>query len=200
MSFSQADSLPSGYSLRLAAEQDVAKILRFDFFDRDSSAKNRLFYLFSGFAIVILMGFIFNINIILNTIGIFLKTSILIGVLFFIVCHQKYLSGMRKNLICFWIVECKDKVRGYIGIYTSEEYNFIFKLLISTKHRNMGIGSALVSHGMSSEKPTYLVCQSYLKSFYIRRGFVDSNYLDVPHKLNGWRTYKNFSLMVSNVD
>ena len=191
----QPESLPVGYSLRLATKRDIIRIIYFDFIDYDSYSIDRIFYLLFILILIALSGIIFNV-LGITIISLFSTASFMIFLslkLSFSIIDN---TGNTSNH-AFWIVEHKNKICGKLSSIKANNYTFIHRLLIGSKYRNIGLGKALIDSCVnSSTNPVYLVCHSRLKNFYNSCGFGDADYSNIPSNLSRWHTYKNFYVMV----
>jgi N-acetylglutamate synthase-like GNAT family acetyltransferase len=190
----QSNSLLPGFSLRLATKNDVMNILYFEFIDEGRYIDGLLFVMFVTI-ILTLVGIIFNLPAMLGVA--ILLGFILAFLLRFLIASQEYTDSIDRDILCVWLIEFRNKVRGCLAFRDLGEYIFITRLLIGSNHQNNGLGSYLISHCIrAAVKNTYLTCHDNLKYFYRRRGFVDVDYSAVPAELLSWRKHRSLNLMV----
>jgi Acetyltransferase (GNAT) domain len=185
----QPNSLPEGYTLRLATEQDSIQILYFTFFSHDTTLMSRaLLALFIYIAMsIIIPGFIVIV-------------AVLTSITFFsslIPAHQRVRKFLNEGTSGCWIVCYRNTMGGYICHENIDGYNIISYLLIANIHRSRGIGSNLLCHCIRNiEKPIYLTCLLKLKTFYYRFGFVDTSFSDAPVEISRRLKNRNANLMI----
>jgi N-acetylglutamate synthase-like GNAT family acetyltransferase len=187
----QLNPLPEGYLLRLATEQDLIRILYFEFFTHDTSSMGRVLLLC---LLCIALSFALEarmIIILMFVFGLILLLSLLIP------AYRRAVRIFNEGTSSFWIVHRRDVLCGYICYENIDGHNIISRLLISNTCRNRGIGSNLLCHCICSiEKPIYLTPLSKLKTFYYRFGFVDVSFADAPVEISRRLKNRNANLMI----
>ncbi len=192
MSSFQPNSLPEGYMLRLATEQDLIQILHFEFFSHDTTSMSRVLisllflYLLTIFTpearIIIVPIFIFGVIILLSLI---------------IPAYKRAIRLLNEGTSSIWIVCYRNTLCGYICYENVDGYSIISRLLIGNIYRSRGLGGNLLCHCIRSvEKPIYLTCLLNLKTFYYRFGFVDASFADAPVEISRRLKNRNANLMI----
>ena len=197
MSSYQPNFLPPGYSLRLADKRDVTDIIYFEYIDDGRCVEGLLFVTFVSIISTLLAVIFFPIIPGTAVLSGFSLGFVLFFLIQFLTTSKELSNNIEKEVLCIWLIEFKNKVRGYLLSRESGEYIFINRLLIGSSHQRIGLGSHLISRCVNGiVKPVYLICHSDLKPFYYRRSFVDADYSDIPPELLIWCNRKNHNLMV----
>jgi GNAT superfamily N-acetyltransferase len=196
MSSSRSTALPLGYSLRLATQQDLGRILFFIWHDSHLDIiiitllvmlPIMLWQLIHKYSMLLMGMFLFN----------FIVASILLCSLIFGYLNLR--KCIRNNLFSVLLVEDKNKICGYINYEKLRGCTILHILFVGKADRRKGIASFLIEHCKSiAKKPIYLVSYSHLKKFYYYRGFVNANYSNVPGELSRWRQKQHVQIMVFN--
>jgi N-acetylglutamate synthase-like GNAT family acetyltransferase len=189
----QPNSLPSGYSLRLATEQDSERILDFSY-----SQPNNLL----GLLVLLVFAiwcFIYISENKVRTICIIFVGSILI-----LIALNLHVAEVRKSLKgklqVTYIVEYENIVCGAVTYLIFDNFVYITGVLIDLNHRRKGIGSSMIQHCIDTiENPIYLSCLFEIKDFYERLGFINVIRSRIPYELSRFRS-PSLHLMVFNQD
>jgi N-acetylglutamate synthase-like GNAT family acetyltransferase len=176
----QPNPLSDGYSLRLATEEDLIRIFYFECFSHDSNSMNR---------VIELLLFLYISTAFTPELRIYILSIIAFGLILFLLillpAYQKSLSRLREGIIIFWIVHRRNTLCGYLCRENMSECKVISRLLISNNYRNRGLGSNLLYEcTIDVVEPIYLTCLSSLKNFYIRFGFIETNYSNAPAEIS----------------
>jgi GNAT superfamily N-acetyltransferase len=182
----QPNSLPDGYSLRLATKKDLFKLFYFEYFSHESSAKNRTIGWLLLFLLILYSVWKINIPIYLMTI-IFI-VPIGWSILFYFSNCIDHVA--KRSLSVVLIVEYKREIFGFLSCAQRGNFRMIVRLLVASSHQNIGIGSALIHHCINrSEIPIYLECQPILKNYYHKFGFVSADLSNIPAELLPRKAY-----------
>lgn len=177
-------SLPIGYSLKVATQDDSIKIFYFELVGYYSSIEKFALILLILVLFVFLRYALFAASV--SAITFFFITivpiSIILILLFYGESQRK--KGLADGSISALIVEFRNNICGCIYWLNHENYTFVHGLLISNSDRKNGIGGFLIATCKDRcRKPIYLVCNSQLEPFYIRCGFINADYSDVPNEI-----------------
>jgi N-acetylglutamate synthase-like GNAT family acetyltransferase len=197
MSFSRSNDLPFGYSLRLATQQDIGRILFFSWNDSSLdiitlclvvAVSMSFWLLIHEFSVLIFVGFLYS-SIIL--------ASLLYALLAGTFNHRNWINNRSCSV---FLVEHRNKICGYMSYESLSTHTFLSLLFIGKKEQRRGIGSFLISYCMNNaRKPIYLVNYSRLNiNFYYDRGFIDADYSNIPRELYRWRQKQHLQIMVFN--
>ena len=194
MSYSQPSSLPPGYSLRVAIENDWIKLWFFHTFAHQS-------LIFKMCILSILLILIIVMPLVACT-AVFFMYAFPFFVSALVLLIDGHVNGVEEKEIFDFIVEFNGDICASITLIKFNDY-ITFVPLVGEQHRRRLIGSSLVSFITENfENPIYTICHTNLKSFYIRSGFVDADLSNIPTRLEKWNTYFNlnrrFCLMLFN--
>jgi GNAT superfamily N-acetyltransferase len=189
----QPNSLPDGYSLRLATKTDILKLLKFEYFTHEPSAGQRTIsiILVCIFLYVVFFSFFPAVN---WEAKLLILLTFLISMTF--ISFRDCLENLTiRNLYSVWIVERDSQIYGFVSCAQWGSFRMIGRLLVATDRQNMGIGSALINHCINNvETPIYLLCNPRFKNYYYRFGFVTANISNIPPELSQQQT--TLTLMV----
>lgn len=178
MSSFQPNSLPDGYSLRLAIEEDTERILYFSF----QQAKGLLYLL------ILISLSIWSIIHISDDKPRTIYT-IIVGLILLGISLHLYSIDIGKSIKgkprVRYILEYDNILCGVVDYLIFDSFVFITCVSIDDKHRNKGLGSIMVQYCMDTiENPMYLKCSFDLKTFYERLGFVIVGRSRIPSELS----------------
>jgi N-acetylglutamate synthase-like GNAT family acetyltransferase len=189
----QPNSLPNGYTLRLATEQDSERILDFLY----SQPNNVLNFLV---ALVFASWMLFYISEDkLRTFCIIFAGSILILLLLSLRVAEIRRSLEGKVRIT-QIVEYQNIICGLVTYLVFDRFVYIGGLLVDIHHRRSGIGSFMIQHCINTiECPIYLQCCPELKTFYERLGFTRVSPVRAPSELSILRSPKSYLMVATTL-
>jgi N-acetylglutamate synthase-like GNAT family acetyltransferase len=190
------NNLPLGYSLRVATQQDLGRIL---FFCWNSSlgiiilvlvivVPMMLLQLLHEFSVLIFVAFLYHLIIL---------SSVLYVLLAGYFNHRNWIDN---GSFSVFIVEHRNKICGYMNYELLSTHTFLHLMFVGKKEQRRGIGSFLTSYCIdNARKPIYLVCYSQINNnFYYNRGFVDADYSNIPRELYRLRQKQHLQIMVFN--
>jgi N-acetylglutamate synthase-like GNAT family acetyltransferase len=187
----QPNSLPDGYILRLATEQDSERILDFSY-----SQPNNLLGLLVFLASAIYLLVYVSVDK-PRTICLLFAGSILILTLFNLSVKDARKNLQGKSRITY-LVEYENTICGAITYLVFDRFVYIGGVLVDINQRKKGIGSYMIQHCIDTiEIPIYLQCPQALKKFYERLGFFRVGLFHAPSELSKFRS-PSLYLMVIN--
>jgi N-acetylglutamate synthase-like GNAT family acetyltransferase len=188
----QPNSLPDGYVLRLATEQDLIRILYFECFSHDTNSMGRvLMVLLFLYVATIFTPEARTTIILIFVFGLCLFLSLLVPV------YKKSKIRLNNGTSIYWIVCYENTLCAYICCENTDGYNIISRLLVGNNYQNRGLGRNLMRNCIQSvEKPIYLRCLLNLKNFYNRFGFIETSFFDAPIEISRSLKTKNACLMI----
>ncbi|WP_224090669.1 GNAT family N-acetyltransferase [Nostoc sp. MS1] len=88
-----------------------------------------------------------------------------------------------------WVAEYQQKIAGWAVLSLHKNYSIINILYITPKHRSQGVGSHLLWHCLQNiKRPIYLlICDSHLKEFYARFGFIPLSQQQMPREFQSYK-------------
>ena len=207
MSSPQSSSLPVGYSLRLATQEDALRVLYFErighgyFVDKVYTLLLILLLMLAMYTIFMLplssLSSVTPFILGFSTFIISVACPFILFSTYSFLYRQEYRDQIENRLFSIWLIERGNIICGYIWCLNYDNCTFISNVLISKVERNNGFRSSLVNFVTDTcRRPIYLSCNSRLKSFYYRNGFIDANYEDVPNEILRLHRYRNSDIMV----
>jgi N-acetylglutamate synthase-like GNAT family acetyltransferase len=196
----RSTSLPVGYSLRLATQEDALRILYFvkighgSFVDKVYMVLLILLPMLAAYGVFIFLASVrssatfYGLNF-FNVFSSIVFQFILVSFFYFLFHHKttigKYKKYLKNKHFSIWLIESENTIAGYVLCVHYTNCTFIGNILISKTDRNKGLGNFLVRHVTSFYKSSiYLVCNYTLKNFYYHNGFLDVDDADLPNELS----------------
>ncbi len=193
MSSFQLNSLPDGYILRLATEQDSERILDFSY----SQPNNLLGFLVSLLFAIWVLVYISEEK--LKTICIIFAISILVLILLNLSVKEAR-KNLQGKLRITYLVEYENIICGAITYLVFDHFIYIGGVLVDINQRKKGIGSYMIQYCIDTiEVPIYLQCSQELKKFYERLGFFRVGLFRAPSELSKFRNPSLYLMVVNEI-
>ncbi|WP_396134983.1 GNAT family N-acetyltransferase [Chamaesiphon sp. OTE_8_metabat_110] len=190
------NNLPLGYSLRVATQQDLGRILFFCW-----NSYLGIITLVLVIVVPMMLWQLLHKFSVLNFV-VFLYLFVILSFLFYALLsgYFNHKNWVNHESCSAFLVEHRNEICGYMNYENLSTHTFLHLLFVDKKEQRRGIGSFLTSYCMNNaRKPIYLVCYSQSNNnFYYNWGFVNADYSNIPRELYRYRQKQHLQIMVFN--
>lgn len=204
MKFSpQSIFIPNSSSVKLALKEDVVKLLYFDKFSQYHFHRQIHMVLLTSLVLAsyavtaLFLSSPLSGTHSITKLFIYVTCPLILFLIYAYRSYRKHQYYISNELFDIWIIEQSSVVHGYIWCAKYNSYVFVINILIRDESRNHGLGSYLINFIADTyQRPIYLSCNTLLKKFYYRNGFVDVNDINIPSELSRLRGDRNNHTML----